>query len=132
MLGITVKYLVCISLFTLAACASVRDLANTSVMTEDQWAAVLPRARAVALQSGMVRESERSIIETSNPHVSYYFLSGIHYAQYFITWEFSDQEAVTVSGQGDMLSLEGAEVNRRPKKAPESEIQPNKPLEPIR
>ncbi len=37
------------------------------------------------------------------------FMSGVHYAQYFITWQFAHHQGVTVRGQGNLLSLEGAE-----------------------
>ena len=78
---------------------------------------VVSRARALALGSGLVQESERAVVESGDPKVAYYFLSGVHYAQYFITWKFSEREGVTVCGQGDLLTLDGAEVKRLPNKA---------------
>jgi hypothetical protein len=78
---------------------------------------VVSRARTLALASGLVHESERAIVDSDDPKVACYLMSGVHYAQYFITWKFSEHKGVTVYGQGDLLTLDGADVKRLPNKA---------------
>ena len=107
------KSLICILLLTLTGCASIRDVARSS-LTREERLAVISRARTIALESGVVRESERAAVESGDPKLAYYFMAGVHYAQYSITWTFSDHEGVTVHGQGDMLLLDGAKVKRLP------------------
>ena len=107
------KPLICILLLAMTGCASLRDVARSS-LTHDERVTVVSHARTLALGSGLVHESERVIVESSDPNVAYYFMSGVHYAQYSITWKLSEHESVTVCGQGDLLTLDGAEVKRLP------------------
>jgi hypothetical protein len=73
---------------------------------------VIARARTMVLASGLVQGSERSVVESTNPNMSYYFLAGVDYAHYFITWKGAEREGLLVHGQGNMLTLVGAEVKR--------------------
>jgi hypothetical protein len=107
------KYLLCVFLLGVTSCAFLRELDGSS-LTHDERATVIARARTLALASGVVQESERAVVQSTNPSMSYYFLSGVHYAQYFISWRFADKKGVLVSGQGSMLTLEGAVVKRFP------------------
>src|SRR5713101_6725410 len=105
------KVLVGILLLSLTGCASIRDVAQSS-LTREQRRTVIARARGLALESGLLRESERAVVGSEDPKLAYYWMAGVHYAQYSITWTFSEGEGVTVYGQGDMLLLEGAKVKR--------------------
>lgn len=102
-------------LLVLSGCAAFREL-DRSWLTQNEKAVVIERARTLALASGLVQGTERAIVESGNPNMSYYFLSGVHYAQYFITWSFADKGGVLVSGEGSMLTLKGAMVKRLPAK----------------
>lgn len=110
------RHLLCFLLLAMTGCASLRD-ATSSSLTRDEMVMVVARARTMALGSGLLQESERAVVESRDPKVAYYFMAGVHCAQYFITWQFSDHQGVTVYGQGDVLSLEHAKVKRLPNKA---------------
>ena len=113
MFGKIMRSLICILLLILTGCASVRDVARSS-LTREQRQTVIARARTLALESGLVRESERAIVETDEPKMAYYFMAGVHFAQYSISWKFSEHQRVNVHGEGDILLLNGAKVERMP------------------
>src|SRR5436305_1319266 len=106
------RYLFFFLLLAAAGCTSLREVTRSS-LTHDQRTAVVAHARTLVLGSGLLQDSERAFVESSDPKVAYYFMTfGGHYAQYSITWQFSDHQGVTVCGQGDLLTLDGAEVKR--------------------
>ncbi len=109
------RSLLCILLLAMTGCASW-GIPGSS-LTQEERATVVSRARALALGSGLVHESERAVVESDDPTMSYYFLSGRHDADYWLTWKVSAHERVTVRGRGDLLTLEEAEVKRLPDKA---------------
>jgi len=107
------RHLVYILFLVATGCASFKDAARTSP-TPEEWITIVGRARTTALESGLVKEVERTIIETSAPKVTSYLMSGVHHAQYFIKWRVSEDHTVLVFGQGSMLTLDGAKVKRVP------------------
>ena len=105
--------LVYVLLFAAAGCASLKELARSSP-TSEEWRVINARSKSVALASGLVRESERAVIESTFPHVNYHVLSGIHYVSYSIAWAVSGSEILVIHGHGDMLTLDRAKVERLP------------------
>lgn len=73
---------------------------------------VIERAREIATTSHLVRgNSEVDLIRTRDPSFRYYFLAK-PYADYAIRWPVTDGESISVHGQGNILELEGATVER--------------------
>jgi|KBSSwiStaDraftv2_1062776.scaffolds.fasta_scaffold127025_4 hypothetical protein len=105
------KTVLAIVMLSLVGCASIRDVARTS-LTAQEREAVIAKARALALESGLVEQSERGVVERLDLELAYYFMAGVHYAQYFITWKVSERDGIQVYGEGDLLDLEGARVKR--------------------
>jgi hypothetical protein len=107
------RFILCIVLLSIPGCSSLKGFSRTT-LTQEEAVAVVARARTLALESGLVRKSERTTVETGAPKLAYYFTAGRRYARYSVAWQFSGAEGVSVFGQGDILSLVGAEVKRLP------------------
>lgn len=91
-----------------ASCASL----DPSRLTKDQTEVIAKLAREkinVAITD--MTESDRQYIKENEPRFSYYSLSGT-YAQYLIFWDVEEAYRIVVSGQGDIMTLEGATVRK--------------------
>jgi hypothetical protein len=107
------KLLISILFLAMTGCASWKGVMGAS-LTNAERMSVVSHARSLALASSSINEAERAVVATNDPNLAHYFLSGVHFAQYSITWKFSEQDGVTVCGQGDLLTLAGAQVKRLP------------------
>jgi hypothetical protein len=85
---------------------------NPAVLSEKEMEQVTSIAREkVSAEIKDLTESEIQIIKTEQPKYSYYKLSG-NYADYSFFWNLKDNQKVVVSGRGDILTLEGAKVQK--------------------
>lgn len=105
------RRLLALLLIGTVGCASLREVASPW-LTDRQRTEVIAKARALALDSGILQQSERSAVETRDPKLAYYFTAGVHSAQYCITWRISDGDSIQIYGDGDMLDLKGAKLER--------------------
>ena len=108
------KRLLPILLLVITGCQSLREVTRTT-LTPEQREEVVFRARNVATESGLLSDPEKAIVTTVDPKLSYYFMAGPGFAQYFITWTLSDETSITIYGEGNLLLLEGAKTVRKPK-----------------
>jgi hypothetical protein len=95
----------------LAICLTSCTTLSSNRLSPAESSAMLDRARERALSSGLLKsEAERQMIMTSAPQVSCYFMAA-PYAQYSIGWELAPGEHVLITGQGNVIELEGAPDN---------------------
>jgi hypothetical protein len=110
------KHFVWVLLFAITGCITVPELTR-SWPPPEEWPVIYARARTIALASGLVRELDRAVIESSVPMVHFHVMSNIHDVSYVITWRVSECEILTIHGRGDMFTLDRARVERLPNKA---------------
>ena len=107
------KRLLSILLLVVTGCQSIREVARTT-LTPEQRQEVITRARILAAESGLLSGPEKAVVIKANPELSYYFMAGPGFAQYFITWRLPERASITILGEGNLLLLEGAKILRKP------------------
>lgn len=104
------KTLLAIFVFLLPACAEPGNY--SAHLTKAQVQSIVEKAREKILASSVLKgEQEAHFIRTTEPTLSYYFLTK-PYADYAIRWAVGNEETVSVHGRGNILELEGATVER--------------------
>lgn len=89
-------------------CASL----DPALLTKNQMALIVSVAREkVAAADNNISDGDRQFIRDNRPRISYYILAGT-YAQYLISWDVDAFYRVIISGQGDIMTLEGATVKK--------------------
>jgi hypothetical protein len=74
---------------------------------------VIERARERVLASGLINDSrEVELVKSTRPALFYIYF-GAPIADYKIHWKINDKESIVVHGRGNILSLEGAHIERR-------------------
>lgn len=106
---IEMKNALCLVLILLFSCCASIDPA---LLTGEEMVHVVGLARGkVASEISDLSERELHFIKSEQPRFSYYRLSG-NYANYSVCWEIKDNQGIIVSGRGDIMTLEGAKVER--------------------
>lgn len=101
-------------LFALCLAACTGQSLTSSNLSPPEFNHVTELARQRTLASGLLRnEQEIQLIKLNAPKMSYYFLARPD-ASYLITWNLSSHERLVISGQGNILELEGATLQRIP------------------
>lgn len=95
--------------FLFAGCAT-----TPAHLKPEELSAVITEARIKAIRSGFLSETEMDVVEQMQPVVAYYFTAR-PVARYSVSWTLSGNEELVVSGQGDLFTLAGATVVRRPR-----------------
>jgi hypothetical protein len=72
-------------------------------------AAISELARQRALAEPELDAESSAIVKTTIPKVGYYRMAG-DYCQYFFDWEITGKRTVSVFGEGDIKTLEHAQV----------------------
>lgn len=99
--------LILVALLTVG-CASL----DPALLTTTQTALIVSAAREkVAAADSEITDGDRQFIRDNRPRISYYLLAGT-YAQYLISWDVDTFYRVIISGQGDIMTLEGATVKK--------------------
>lgn len=99
-------WLILLLLFT--GCAST----DPAFLNEEEMSHVVGLAREKVLSElPDLSEDDKYFIRSEQPKYSYYKLSG-NYADYSIYWDIRDNQRIAVSGRGDVLTLDGAKVQR--------------------
>ena len=107
------KLLLSILVLTLAGSQGIKETTRTNLTAQERLQ-VVARARELVKESGLLSEAEKGVVAASDPKVAYYRLAG-RFAQYTITWSFSDGSAIVIYGEGNLPELTGAKVMRKPK-----------------
>lgn len=95
-------------LLLFAGCASV----DPAILTEEEIVHAVGLAREkVSSEITDLSEEELYFIKSQQPKYSYYKLSG-NYADYSFSWDIKDNQRIVVSGRGNILTLDGAKVQR--------------------
>jgi len=95
-------------LLLFASCASI----DPTLLTEEEMSHVVALARErVSSEITGLSEEEKKVIRSEQPKYSYYKLSG-NYADYSFRWDIKNNQRIVISGRGDILTLEGAKIER--------------------
>ena len=109
------KHLLPILLLLLTGCQNIREITRTT-LTPEQQQEVVTRARKLATGSGLLSDSEKAVVMAAQPKLSYYFMAGPGFAQYFVTWGLPQNDSIMIYGEGNLLLLEGAQIVRKQNK----------------
>ena len=94
--------LISLLVFWLTSCRS------PALFSDREVEQIIELARARVLEKMPdLDDKSKIIIRTSRPHLAYYKTAGT-YSQYELSWLITSNREVVVSGQGDILQLEGA------------------------
>jgi len=97
-----------ILILIVSGCAST----DPAFLTEKEALSVVGLAREkVLLEMPDISHEEIYFIKNEQPKYSYYKLSG-NYANYTFSWIIKDNQGIVVHGRGDILTLEGAKIER--------------------
>jgi len=97
-----------ILILIVSGCASI----DPAVLSEKERLSVVGLAREkVLLEIPDISQEEIYFIKNEQPKSSYYKLSG-HYADYTFNWIIKDNQGIVVHVRGDILTLEGAKIER--------------------
>ena len=88
----------------LAGCASSHQISPATYES-------INNARSIALKESTDLDSEsQKIISESNPQCRFYRMAG-NSGQYGFTWKISSGRTLTVSGEGDMKTLDNHKIS---------------------
>lgn len=97
-----------ILILIVCGCVSI----DPAFLTEKELLRVVGLAREkVLLEIPDISQEEIYFIKNEQPKASYYKLSG-NYTDYRFSWIIKDNQGIVVHGRGDIITLEGAKIER--------------------